>query len=262
MARLRNIENAPNFEYDETKTTRIYAEDLQGLDTRIYDLESATDKVPSGGTTGQVLTKKSNSDFDLEWKAGGSGGLTVDINTKVLNDMGAGIKGQTIYAGYATTFLGLNDRYITGSVCYIPENAEINQIQFYTYTKGVFTADQNNKLGLYSFSSGTFTKVAETANDEYLFKNTSQRWRGGNLTASYNATAGVYAVVALYNNSAQTTQPSLGSLPVMPNVEYGKFWSGGSIKLGFHKWGYDDLPASFTMASVDPLNQMMVIYLK
>lgn len=29
--------------------------------------------VPSGGTTGQVLTKKSNSDYDTEWADGGSG---------------------------------------------------------------------------------------------------------------------------------------------------------------------------------------------
>ena len=29
----------------------------------------AIDPVPSGGTTGQVLVKKSNSDYDTEWKA-------------------------------------------------------------------------------------------------------------------------------------------------------------------------------------------------
>lgn len=34
----------------------------------------AIDPVPSGGTTGQVLVKKSNSDYDTEWK-------TVDTST-------------------------------------------------------------------------------------------------------------------------------------------------------------------------------------
>ena len=35
------------------------------------------DEVPTGGTTGQVLTKKSNSDFDLEWTSvAGTGSVT------------------------------------------------------------------------------------------------------------------------------------------------------------------------------------------
>ncbi len=30
--------------------------------------------VPAGGTTGQVLAKNSNTDFDVGWAAGGGGG--------------------------------------------------------------------------------------------------------------------------------------------------------------------------------------------
>ena len=39
--------------------------------------------VPAGGTAGQVLTKKSGTDYDTEWtdQTGGGGGLSPDINT-------------------------------------------------------------------------------------------------------------------------------------------------------------------------------------
>ena len=42
--------------------------------------------VPSGGTTGQVLKKKSNTDYDTEWAAGGGGG--VDPYTDPPEDLG------------------------------------------------------------------------------------------------------------------------------------------------------------------------------
>ena len=39
-------------------------------------LEEVEDAFPTGGTTGQVLAKKSNADFDTEWVDQGSGGTT------------------------------------------------------------------------------------------------------------------------------------------------------------------------------------------
>ena len=52
--------------------------------------EDGGGNVPAGGTTGQVLTKRTNADFDTEWKtpeAGGSGlpegGVDGDLLTKV-----------------------------------------------------------------------------------------------------------------------------------------------------------------------------------
>lgn len=42
--------------------------------------------VPSGGTTGQVLKKTSDANFDLEWGAGGSGSGTVESVSVTAND--------------------------------------------------------------------------------------------------------------------------------------------------------------------------------
>ena len=67
------------------------------------EAEAALDAFPTGGTTGQVLAKKSNDDYDTEWVDQGSGGTTdytdltnkpqiggVTLNgNKSLNDLGA-----------------------------------------------------------------------------------------------------------------------------------------------------------------------------
>ena len=44
-------------------------------------VEPATKLVPSGGTTGQVLSKASNTSWDLAWATAGGGGGGVDIQT-------------------------------------------------------------------------------------------------------------------------------------------------------------------------------------
>ena len=40
----------------------------------------AIDPVPSGGTTGQVLAKKTNNDYDTEWVNGGTGGGVTSVS--------------------------------------------------------------------------------------------------------------------------------------------------------------------------------------
>ena len=44
---------------------------------------SAPSGLPSGGTEGQVLAKKSNSDYDVEWKDAGSGGGALIVNIDI-----------------------------------------------------------------------------------------------------------------------------------------------------------------------------------
>lgn len=59
--------------------------------------------VPVGGTTGQVLKKKSDTDYDAEWADGGSGGdssLTSDVTSNLA--VGAIASGTTLESG--TTF--------------------------------------------------------------------------------------------------------------------------------------------------------------
>jgi hypothetical protein len=41
--------------------------------------------VPTGGTTGQVLTKSSNASFDTQWSTGGSGGGIPQANFSTIS---------------------------------------------------------------------------------------------------------------------------------------------------------------------------------
>jgi hypothetical protein len=67
----------------DTRDLIVSIEAFDGaLDTRIDDLESTIAEsgtaFPAGGTTGQVLTKQSGTDFDTAWDdAGGIGGAIV-----------------------------------------------------------------------------------------------------------------------------------------------------------------------------------------
>lgn len=68
--------------------------ELEKLRKALLDLESKSGHgLPSGGTTGQALTKLSDRDYDTGWRTptggGGSGGGTVQSVNRVLPD-GAG----------------------------------------------------------------------------------------------------------------------------------------------------------------------------
>lgn len=67
--------------------------ELEKLRKALRDLEAKSGHgLPSGGTTGQTLTKLSDSDYDTGWRTptgGGSGGGTVQSVNRVLPD-GAG----------------------------------------------------------------------------------------------------------------------------------------------------------------------------
>lgn len=71
------VEPAPKAEGDISSETTLpaYAEILD----EISQMTGAM--LPAGGNTNQVLAKKSNSDYDVEWKTGGGGVSDVKVNT-------------------------------------------------------------------------------------------------------------------------------------------------------------------------------------
>lgn len=81
---------------DDGNEAGIGAADTAALRTELEKLRKALRNLeaksghglPSGGTTGQTLTKLSDSDYDTGWRtpAGGSGGGTVQSVNRVLPD--------------------------------------------------------------------------------------------------------------------------------------------------------------------------------
>jgi hypothetical protein len=97
---------------------------------------------------------------------------------------------------------------------YLPKAATLTGVKFVQVTQGNYTADQNNRIGLYSVAAGVLTLVAECVNDGDFWKSAP-----GVITKAfatpYAAAAGVYYIGFLYNNSAQTTAPGIGATLTM-----------------------------------------------
>lgn len=94
---------------------------------------------------------------------------------------------------------------------YLPYDATINGVQWQQITQGSYTHDNNQKVALYTKSGSTYTRVAQSSNDNNTFKGASGTWQAKAFSAQYNATAGLYYVALLANWSAVATAPALGS---------------------------------------------------
>lgn len=75
--------------------TAVLRTELEKLRKALRDLEAKSGHgLPSGGTTGQALTKLSDSDYDTGWRTptGGSGGGTVQSVNHVLPDSAGNVQ--------------------------------------------------------------------------------------------------------------------------------------------------------------------------
>jgi hypothetical protein len=90
-------------------------------------------------------------------------------------------------------------------------------------TQGSYTADNNNRIGLYTTDGSNFALVASCANDGNLWKGASSTVVSKAFSSTYAATAGLYFVAALFTYSALVTAPVIAS--------------SGVISGGLNTWG-------------------------
>lgn len=114
----------------------------------------------------------------------------------------------------------------------------------YVATAGVFTGNNNNYLKLYSYSAGTLTEVATTANDENIWK--SSGFIQVPFSVSANLTRGAYYLGFLYCNSAQTTAPQAR----VSNVTIPSFGETNSAAFFLQRNSQTSLPASESMVDL------------
>lgn len=137
--------------------------------------------------------------------------------------MGGGMKAEAFGTNLvtATGSTALTDGQARYQAVYLPTAQTLNGLKFFIRTQGNFTGDNNNRVALYSYSGGTLTQVATSANDEAIWKAASNTYTTASFTAPYAAAAGLYFVGFIYNNSAQVTAPALGHMPNMGNAAMG-----------------------------------------
>lgn len=131
---------------------------------------------------------------------------------------------------------------------YLDHQASVQTMYALQATQGNYTADNNNKMGIYGFNADTdnFTKFAETANTGTLWKNTDNTSIQVALTADVFLMPGWYFLAMLFNCSgAPIVNPSVygitggstGAQNIMQNLR------------AFQLAAQADLPNSFNLSS-------------
>lgn len=184
-----------------------------------------------------------------------------DVNLIVAELLGGSLKGMPPMGGIdrITTTAALADNIAKYVPVYLPRAGNITGVTWWQAVQGVYTADQNCKVGLYTYSSGTLTKVAESTNDGNLWKGTANTWQRKAFNAVYAAEPGLYFIGLLYNTSAQTTAPTLGAAVVVANLAIQAMDFANSAKLYTQIAAQNDLPATQVMSGLSGItNQTWV----
>jgi len=146
-------------------------------------------------------------------------------------------------------------------IIYIPLSATITGVKWYHVTQGVYTANNYNGVGLYTYSAGNLTLVASSTNDGDIWKAAANTWQTKAFTSPYVATAGIHVISALYCSSAQTTAPSIGSAQNSTNAAIMTNDFTNSAKISASLGSQNSLPASTAMSSLTANNTNLAFWL-
>ncbi len=179
-------------------------------------------------------------------------GTVGDPVLEILQALGSDIKAMTTGANpvLAQTAFTPTDARVQFSAVWLPEDATLTGVSFLTRVQGNFTGDNNNKIGLYSYSGGTLTRVAQSANDENIWKSAAGTWTEVPFSSTYAATAGLYFVASLYNQSAQTTAPVIAGMAAFSFVGSSSLDLTNSAKIACFLNSQTDLPSSQAMSGL------------
>lgn len=174
-----------------------------------------------------------------------------DFDILAYQSFGSVIKGQTLFGNLAqaTTSYTILDGNLRAMAGYLPKAATLTGLKFWQRIQGNFTADNNNRVGLYSVSGTTATLVAASSNDGSLWQSVANGILSVPFSSSYVAAKGNYYIVQLANWSAVTTSPTLAQhVSWLTNQATVDFTS--SNKLNFSMTSQSDLPATIDLTAV------------
>ena len=137
--------------------------------------------------------------------------------TEGVPSLGSAILAEPITCNFSqitNTGTGLFNQRLSFIAVYVPKSMTITGVKWVQNVTGVYTANNYNGVGLYTYSSGTYTLVASSTNDGNIWKPASLNTLiSKSFSSTYSANAGVYFIAALYCQSAQTTAPAVISTP-------------------------------------------------
>ena len=183
----------------------------------------------------------------------GTADIYTDVDLLAYAALGSTIKAETV--GQRLVYSNVSTNMVDGQVkytsVYLPKGATITGVRFYVRVLGAYTGDNNNRIGLYSYSNGVLTLVASSPNSATLWTNAANSVQQIAFSVPYVATAGMYYVGFLYNQSVQTTAPALASGVAINNLAMSSTAMGFANSAKLHGTANGtDLPASINMTAI------------
>lgn len=179
-------------------------------------------------------------------------GQVNDNFLKISNALGSNVKAETIARDRCVAANALTSGVLYTKPIYLSVSATLTGIKYLQLTAGVYTANNENRIGLYTYSAGTLTLAASCANTGTLWK-ASQGIVTTPFSGTYAAAAGLFYIGILYSSSAQTTQPTIGvgsslAIPTLMNSDF-----ANSAKMSAFKSTQTTLPASVALSTFTEL---------
>lgn len=172
---------------------------------------------------------------------------------QTIEALGSVVKGQSAGVNMdqmsTTSFTAISGTVYWTAV-WLPSPETLTGIKYWLGASGVFTGDSFNGFALYTYSGGTLTQVATSANDETIWKGTGNAYQTIPFTGSYVASAGLYFVAFLFHSSATTTSPTFG---IGASVATGGMQSGdfpNSAKLSATQTSQTTLASTKAMSAI------------
>ena len=179
---------------------------------------------------------------------------------KELRSGGAATVAETVPVRSITQSVNLTDGRCELHAIYIDREATLSIIKWYNSVNPNFTADNSNRVGIYSVNVSTkvATLVSGSPSAALTWNPASgvNTWTTRDISAS--VTPGWYYIAALYNSSAQTTAPGTGSAPSLTNAAVNTLITSLPIS-AYVTASQTDLPASINLAT-DITNNTVVRY--
>lgn len=158
------------------------------------------------GTNGMVPVANSGDTAGIGYAYPSIGGLT--DNWRAVSPT---ILASTLSPDQATNGTTLADGQVRFVAVHLPFDATVTGVAFFQTTQGDTTADNNNKIGLYTSDGTTLTRVAVSADSGTMWEGSANSWQQVAFTGTYAAQAGLYFIAILSNWSAVATAPVIAA---------------------------------------------------
>lgn len=187
------------------KATKTYA------DTKIASSYLDTDGTLAANSDTRIATQKATKTY-----------VDTIVNPiqqspaiKIFGALGSEIVAEPWWGhfGLVTQGVAMTSQRLHLHAIWLEKPSLITGVAFSLQTSGVYTANNYNGVGLFTYSGGTLTLVASSTSDGNIWKGTAFTINKKAFSSAYTAAAGLYFIGLLYSSSAVTTAPALFAAP-------------------------------------------------